>query len=90
MKPRQGLPASAKKGLEVLFHERGYGDFRWIDPEKIVVSHWVRMKCMFGCGEFGHNACCPPNVPSVTECERFFRDYTDAVVFHFFSERTPL
>ncbi|UCG14826.1 MAG: DUF2284 domain-containing protein [Deltaproteobacteria bacterium] len=41
------------------------------------------MKCMFGCGEYGKNASCPPNVPSVSECERFFREYSTAVVFHF-------
>jgi predicted metal-binding protein len=69
--------------LEELFHGHEYGDFKWIDPHRIVVSQWVRIKCMFGCGEFGHNASCPPNAPSVSECKRFFREYTDAVIFHF-------
>ncbi|HIJ41395.1 MAG TPA: hypothetical protein HPP90_10015 [Deltaproteobacteria bacterium] len=30
----------------------------------------MRMKCTFWCGEYGHNATCPPNTPSVAECER--------------------
>jgi len=68
---------------ESLFHKHGYEDFRWIDPQRIVVSQWVRMKCLYGCGGFGHNAACPPNTPSVAECERFFLEYTDAVIFHF-------
>ena len=38
---------------------------------------------MYGCGEYGHNACCPPNVPSVSECERFFHEYSDAIIFRF-------
>jgi len=71
------------KELEKIFIEHSFTDFRWLDAEKIVVSQWVRMKCMFGCREYGARACCPPNVPSVAECERFFRDYTEAVVFHF-------
>lgn len=58
-------------------------DFKWIDPKKIVVSQWVRMKCTFGCSEYGKNACCPPNVPPVPECERFFHEYGSAVIFHF-------
>jgi predicted metal-binding protein len=33
--------------------------------------------------EYGKSASCPPNVPSVAECERFFRDYTKAAIFHF-------
>jgi predicted metal-binding protein len=56
---------SDSEALEALFVKHGYTDFRWIDAKEIVVAQWVRMKCMFGCGEFGRNACCPPNVPSV-------------------------
>jgi len=66
-----------------LFQQLGFSDFKWIKPEDIVVSQWVRMKCTFGCGEYGHNATCPPNTPSVAECERFFKEYSDAAIFHF-------
>jgi len=68
--------------LERLFEKHQFTDFRWIDPRKIVVSRWVRMKCMFGCPGYG-NACCPPNTPSVDECKKFFEEYTEFVVFHF-------
>ncbi|OGD18762.1 MAG: metal-binding protein [Candidatus Aminicenantes bacterium RBG_13_59_9] len=71
-----------KKDLEKLFHKHGFMDFRWIDPKKIVVGQWVRLKCMFGCDGYGKTATCPPNVPSVAECERFFREYRRAAVFH--------
>jgi len=77
-------PASGDtEPFEQLFRARGYQDFRWIDPQRIVVAQWVRMKCTFGCGEYGKCAVCPPNTPSVPECERFFREYTRAVLFHF-------
>ena len=69
--------------LDALFTRYGYKDFKWIKAETIVVSQWVRMKCMFGCGEYGKNGSCPPNVPSVSECERFFGEYSAAVIFHF-------
>jgi len=69
--------------LGTLFKECDFKDFRWIDPQKIVLAYWVRMKCMYGCGEYGKTATCPPNVPSFSECERFVRDYKEAVVFHF-------
>lgn len=29
------------------------------------------------------NASCPPNTPTVSECEKFFREYKEAVIFHF-------
>jgi len=75
--------AARREALEALFARHGVTDFKWMDPRGIVVSQWVRMKCMFGCREYGHNACCPPNTPSVAECERFFREYREAAVFRF-------
>ncbi len=80
-KPRTGRPGS--KALEAFFVERGFTDFRWLDPREIVVAEWVRMKCLYGCVEYGKNAACPPNAPPVDACARFFRDYRRAVVFHF-------
>ncbi len=69
--------------LEALFAKHGYTDFKWMKAQDIVVSQWVRMKCMFGCAEYGRNATCPPSVPSVPECRQFFSDYSTAVIFHF-------
>ena len=69
------------KKLESIIKKRGYQDYKWIDPKKIVVSQWVRMKCMFGCGEYSNNASCPPNVPSVSDSEKFFHEYNMAVIF---------
>lgn len=74
---------ATKKDLEALFRKRGYADFGWLDPRQIVVAHWPRMKCLYGCPGYGHTATCPPNVPTVEECAAFFRDYRRAVVFHF-------
>jgi predicted metal-binding protein len=82
--PKEAAPAGrAKKDLERLFVERGFTDFRWLDARDIVVAEWVRMKCLYGCPDYGKNAACPPNAPPVEACERFFREYRRAVVFHF-------
>ena len=72
-----------RKKLESQFAEHGFTDFKWIDPASIVVSEWVRMKCMYGCGDYGKKACCPPNTLSVPECRRFFDEYRTAAIFHF-------
>ena len=69
--------------LEALFEKHSYTDFKWINPREIVVSQWVRMKCTFGCANYGKNATCPPSVPSVSECRQFFDEYSTAVIFHF-------
>jgi predicted metal-binding protein len=74
---------SNRTRLEKLFLKHEFKDFKWINPQNIVVSQWVRMKCMFGCKDYGKNACCPPNTPPVDECKSFFREYSEGVVFHF-------
>jgi predicted metal-binding protein len=80
---------SDREKLEALFDKHGYKDFRWIKPADITVSHWVRLKCMYGCRGYAQNASCPPNVPQVQECERFIREYSEAVVFHFAKKVDP-
>ena len=72
-----------KQKVEKIIRQHGYQNFRWIDPKQIVVAQWVRMKCLYGCDEYGRTGTCPPNVPSVSECERFFKEYHLAVVLHF-------
>ncbi len=69
--------------LEMLFHKHGYKDFKWLNPKEIVVAQWVRMKCLFGCNEYGRTATCPPNVPSVSECQQFFSEYSTGAIFQF-------
>jgi len=68
--------------LEDLFLENGFSDFKWITGNDIKVAQWVRLKCMFGCTSYGKKSTCPPNVPKVNECERFFSEYNCAVIFH--------
>jgi predicted metal-binding protein len=72
-----------RKELEALFHKHGYRDFKWVESREVVVAQWVRTKCMFGCGNYGHNAACPPNVPSVAEIRQLFTEYSTVVIFHF-------
>jgi predicted metal-binding protein len=69
--------------LETLFHKHGYTDFKWVDPKEVIVAQWARMKCTFGCGNYGHNATCPPNVPSVAEVRQLFAEYRTVAIFHF-------
>ena len=69
--------------IEEIFHKQGFTDYKWIKPEEIIISNWVRMKCLYGCPKAGNCASCPPNTPSVSECRDFFDEYKDIAVFHF-------
>ena len=71
------------KGLEEMFNKHGCDDYQWVDTKKIVVAQWTRMKCMFGCKNYGKCGTCPPNTPSVSECKEFVRGYKTCVIFRF-------
>jgi len=69
----------SKKKIESLLAEQGFADFKWVNPKEIVVAQWVRVKCMFGCSDYGLGTC-PPNTPSVDECEYFFNEYDNGII----------
>lgn len=72
-------PMITKERIESILSEQGFDDYKWIDPKQIVVAHWVRVKCTFGCSDYGLGTC-PPNTPTVAECDRFFKEYEKALV----------
>ncbi|MCJ7679331.1 MAG: DUF2284 domain-containing protein [Candidatus Aminicenantes bacterium] len=72
-----------REDLEKIFIDHGFGDFKWLNPSSVVISQWVRVKCLFGCPDYDVNATCPPNGLSLPESERFFREYENIAVFHF-------
>ena len=39
-----GIDTDKKQNLDTIFNEQGYTDYRWIDPGRIIVSQWVRIK----------------------------------------------
>lgn len=69
--------------IESIIGENGYTDFKWISGKEVVVRHWPRFKCMFGCSSYGKKGTCPPAVPSISECREFFNEYETIAVLHF-------
>jgi len=65
--------------IESILAKQGLSDFKWINPKEIVVAHWVRVKCTFGCSDYGLGTC-PPNTPSVNDCDRFFKEYESGLI----------
>lgn len=65
------------KDIQDLITSFSFTEFKWINPKDIYVAQWVRVKCQFGCNDYGLGAC-PPNTPSVADCERFFSEFNNA------------
>lgn len=74
-----------KQEVESIVNQHGFSDFCWINPHEIIVAQWVRVKCVFGCAEYGSGTC-PPNVPSVAECKAFFSEYHNGLIIRLTKE----
>jgi predicted metal-binding protein len=70
------------EAIENLSRTHGFGLFKWIDPREIVTGYWVRTKCIYGCPSYGKRACCPPENPSLGECQSLFAEYQRGLFFH--------
>ncbi len=68
-----------KENIESILIKQGFPDYKWINPKEIAVAHWVRVKCIFGCNDYGLGTC-PPNTPSVNDCDSFFKEYERGLV----------
>lgn len=68
-----------KEKIEAILAGQSLSEYRWIYPKEIVVAHWVRVKCMFGCSDYGTGTC-PPNTPSVQDCDSFFKEYESGLI----------
>jgi predicted metal-binding protein len=77
-----------KNQIEQLLKQYKFTDYKWIKTKNIETAQWVRMKCTFGCPDYGRSIC-PPNVPPVKECREFINEYTNALVirFHFNADK---
>ena len=63
-------PGTPVPKLESLLREHGFDDVRCMAGAEVVVSPWVRLKCMYGCVDYGKRASCPSNAPGVEECRK--------------------
>ena len=58
-------------------------DLRLIPAEIIVVSDWVRMKCRYGCDNYGKHLGCPPFTPTPNETRAVISEYRYAALARF-------
>ncbi|MCL2669424.1 MAG: DUF2284 domain-containing protein [Syntrophaceae bacterium] len=60
----------------------GATEVKVISPTDVVTALWVRWKCQFGCGGYGHSYCCPPDTPTPEETRKVLDGYRRALLCH--------
>ncbi len=53
---------------------------RRIDPCVVATAEWVRMKCRYGCPDYGTSFACPPSSPTPSETRRLLDEYAAALL----------
>ncbi len=53
-----------------------------VETSKVFTAPWVRMKCQFGCFNFGKSRCCPPHTPTPEEMRKILDSYTFGILLH--------
>jgi predicted metal-binding protein len=66
----------------------GAVDAKAIDPKSIVVKDWVRLKCQYGCGNYGKSLTCPPYSPTPEQTRKTLKDYSRAILMRVPDEST--
>lgn len=53
-----------------------------ISPSKVVTAAWVRLRCQFGCSEYGQCLTCPPYSPTPETTRQVLDCYQSAILVH--------
>jgi predicted metal-binding protein len=61
----------------------GATDAKIIKTSQVAVRDWVRMKCRFGCDDYGKRLTCPPYTPTPEEFRRVLGEFRWAVLLQF-------
>ncbi len=51
-------------------------------PKQVFTAVWVRLRCQFGCSEYGQCLTCPPHSPTPETTRKMLDEYTSAILLH--------
>jgi predicted metal-binding protein len=51
-------------------------------PRQVFTATWVRLRCQFGCSEYGQCLTCPPYSPTPETTRKMLDEYQSAILLH--------
>jgi len=63
--------------------EKGAVEAKTISASSIKTAAWTRLRCQYGCPNYGANLCCPPFSPTAEETQKAINDYSFALLVKF-------
>jgi predicted metal-binding protein len=74
-----------QKNLDVFCNEAlklGAFEAIVVSTQKVFTATWVRMRCQFGCSEYGQCLTCPPYSPTPETTRKMLDEYQTAILLH--------
>nr|MDO8133614.1 DUF2284 domain-containing protein [Candidatus Njordarchaeum guaymaensis] len=85
---KSNAPNQEDNSISKLALDLGASESKMISPDSVVIREWVRLKCQYGCPEFGKRLTCPPFVPTVDQIRRALSGYNKILILKF--EQPPI
>jgi predicted metal-binding protein len=60
----------------------GVTDAVVISPQKVFTATWIRLRCQYGCSEYGLCLTCPPHSPAPETTRKMLDEYRSAILLH--------
>lgn len=72
-----------QQDLREIALKSGAQRFMRIPPSNIITAHWVRLKCQYGCKNYGKRLTCPPYSPTPDETRKVLNEYSEAFLIKY-------
>lgn len=66
--------------LEKMALKLGASAVKRVAVSSIRTGAWTRMKCQFGCPNYGKTLCCPPYAPNYETTQKFLAEYEQGII----------
>jgi len=60
--------------------KKGASKAKLIDPGKVVVANWVKLKCQYGCSGYNQRYTCPPYSPTAEFTKKMLAEYSKGLL----------
>jgi len=79
---RRHLVIPSLEGIRERALELGAVGAKFVEPKNVITATWVRLKCQYGCSEYGQRLTCPPYSPTPDATRRMIDEYHHILLVH--------
>lgn len=84
--PKRKVSQVRLSQVEDIIRRHGAQGVALVKPADVITAEWVRLKCQYGCGLYGHCLTCPPHSPTPQLTRRVLDEYSAAYLMWWGSE----